>query len=207
MARICSDACNGCGRCCHAMTDTIHLDPYDIQMLTQGLHKSFDALLQEGRIGIHMEEGLVLPNLRMEDTAEGKGMGKCTFLQEDGRCSIHGIRPGYCRLFPLGRDYNADTHTFRYFIVDNGCEMPDRYKVQISKWLDLPRLSRYEQYVCDWHYFIKDVQNKTERSDDAEFNRRLNLFILKVFYQTPFDPSRDFYPQFDLRLREARTVL
>ena len=36
---------------------------------------------------------------------------------------------------------------------------------------------------------------------------QLNLFILKVFYETPFDSNRDFYEQFDLRLKEAKTVL
>ena len=25
----------------------------------------------------------------------------CTFLDENGRCSIHPFRPGICRLFPL----------------------------------------------------------------------------------------------------------
>ena len=27
MAKIYCEKCNGCGECCHGMTDTIHLDP------------------------------------------------------------------------------------------------------------------------------------------------------------------------------------
>ena len=33
MAKIYCEKCNGCGDCCHGMTDTIHLDPYDIYLL------------------------------------------------------------------------------------------------------------------------------------------------------------------------------
>ena len=34
--------------------------------------------------------------------------GACGFLADDGRCSIHMLRPGICRLFPLARDYSDD---------------------------------------------------------------------------------------------------
>ena len=239
MAKICSPACNGCGKCCHAMTDTIHLDPYDINALENGLHQSFPELLNRGSIAFHEEDGLILPHLRMEDTREGEGRGRCTFLSEDGRCSIHEFRPGYCRLFPLGRNYETSTHTFQYFVVGGGCDMPGRYKVRINKWLGIPNLPRYESFVSEWHYYIRDIKEKiagysqdaagqiaasentashdaalpdttsqnTAGNPNESYIRQLNLFILKVFYETPFDSNRDFYEQFDLRLKEARTVL
>ena len=44
MAKIYCEKCNGCGDCCHGMTDTIHLDPYDIYLLCSGLQTTFQQL-------------------------------------------------------------------------------------------------------------------------------------------------------------------
>ncbi len=202
MAKVYCAKCEGCGKCCHGMTDTIHLDPYDVDMLTKGLGKTFEQLMGS-TIALHNEAGLVLPHLRMEDGENGA----CPFLGADGRCTIHAIRPGYCRLFPLGRDYSQETHTFRYFVTDNGCDMPGKMKVRISKWLGIPDLPRYEKFVTNWHYYIKDVKKVMEGSDDAAFRESLNMFLLKVFYETPYDEKEGFYYWFDKRLEKARSVL
>ena len=202
MAKIYCEKCKGCGDCCHGMTDTIHLDPYDIYLLCSGLQTTFQQLLDSGRIALHVEDGLTLPHLKMPDSPGSA----CTFLSSDGRCEIHPFRPGLCRLFPLGRDYDAQTKTFQYFIVDNGCPMPGKMKVKIDKWIGIKDLATYEKFVADWHYFVLDVKAKLTASDES-FARALNLFILKVFYLTPYEPSREFYELFYMRLKEARTVL
>lgn len=209
MARIYCEKCNGCGDCCHGMGDTIHLDPWDIHHLGSGLHKSFDEML--GReIALCEEEGLLVPYLLMAEDQKPslrqyETPGVCSFLGPDGRCTIHSFRPGYCRLFPLGRNFDQDTHTFRYFIVENGCDMPGKMKMQISKWLGIPDLPRYEQYICDWHYFRKDVQKKIAASPDLA--KPLNLFILKVFFQTPYGEEKNFYDTFYIRLNAAQSAL
>lgn len=207
MAKIYCAKCNGCGDCCHGMTDTIHLDPYDIYMLSSGLGQSFEELHASGAIALHAEDGMILPHLKMADGPEGA----CPFLGADGRCRIHAFRPGLCRLFPLGRDYDADTHTFRYFIVDNGCPMPGKMKVKISKWIGIPDLADYEQYIAEWHYFCRDAKSMLTSSSDAKYNEQWNLFVLKVFYVTPYvipeDGSQNFYSLFHMRLQQARSVL
>lgn len=207
MAKIYCEKCNGCGDCCHGMTDTIHLDPWDVHQLTNGLGKQFEELQAEGILALHAEGGMILPYLCMCEDGEGA----CPLLAADGRCSIHPFRPGYCRLFPLGRDYDAETKTFQYFIVDNGCDMPGKMKVKISKWLGIPELPRYERYVADWHYFCRDVKVYMEKAEDEAFVRQLNLFLLKVFYLTPYvvpgDGTKDFYDLFEMRLRQARSVI
>jgi len=189
------------------MTDTIHLDPYDINALENGLHQSFPELLNRGSIAFHEEDGLILPHLRMEDTREGEGRGRCTFLSEDGRCSIHEFRPGLCRLFPLGRNYDPTTLSFSYFVVPDGCDMPGKAKIRISKWLGVPDLPRYEKFVADWHFYVRDVQAVLARTQDPASRSALTKFVLQVFFVTPYDPSRDFYELFSMRLNEARTVL
>ena len=82
------------------MEDTILLDPYDMYRMAGGLQKTFDQLLEEQKIELNLSGGLILPNLRMEVDS-----GRCVFLNGTGRCSIHKIRPGICRIFPLGRVY------------------------------------------------------------------------------------------------------
>ena len=207
MAKIYCEKCNGCGDCCHGMTDTIHLDPWDVHQLTAGLGKDFEELRAGGILALHTEEGMILPHLCMHENGEGA----CPLLTADGRCSIHPFRPGYCRLFPLGRDYDAATQTFRYFVVDNGCDMPGKMKMKISKWLGIQGLPRYERYVSEWHYFCRDVKRYMKTAEDEDFVRQLNLFLLKVFYLTPYvvpeDGSRDFYDLFEMRLRQARGVI
>lgn len=199
MARIYCEKCNGCGDCCHGMTDTIHMDPYDVDQFTRNLHRSFQQMLDH-EIGLHVEEGMILPHLRFSHDV-------CPFLDTEGHCTIHAFRPGFCRLFPLGRDYDAATRTFRYFIVDAGCDMPGKVKVRISRWLGIPDLPRYEQFVADWHYFCRDVKAAIARRNDPDYTARLNQFLLTVFYLTPYAPAQDFYRLFYLRLDQARSVL
>ena len=61
-----------------------------------------EALLVE-KLELHVVEGIILPNLNMQEREQGKEV--CGFLNEEGRCSIHPYRPGICRIFPLGRYY------------------------------------------------------------------------------------------------------
>ena len=107
MVKLGCNDCMGCHSCCEGMEDTIVLDPYDIYRLTKNLDLDFTRLMQ-GRIALHVEEGLILPHLAMDEET-----GACSFLNEEGRCSIHAHRPGICRLFPLGRIY--EDGGFSYF--------------------------------------------------------------------------------------------
>ena len=91
--------CQGCSACCQGMGDSIKLDPLDVYRLETNLGLTFEELMNS-HMELHITEGSILPNLRMQGTKE-----RCTFLNEEGRCVVHGFRPGLCRLFPLGRYY------------------------------------------------------------------------------------------------------
>ena len=94
----CQD-CKGCSDCCRGMGDSVVLDPYDVYRLSRGLNKSQEELLG-GILELGVADGNILPHLAMKGPEE-----KCIFLNEEGRCSIHPLRPGFCRLFPLVRYY------------------------------------------------------------------------------------------------------
>lgn len=199
MAKIACRSCSGCGACCRDMGDSIHLDPYDLYLLTENLGRSFSDLLNVS-IGLRPREGLVLPHLLMKESSQG--LPCCTFLDREGRCSVHSFRPGLCRLFPLGRDY--DGTSFSYFIVEGGCAMPGKSKVRISSWLGYDDLASYEAFTSRWHYFVKDMQQILRQSDDPEASRQLALYILQKFYVQPWDPDRGFFTEFEERLSLIR---
>ena len=97
----CQD-CKGCSDCCQGMGDTVILDPLDVHRLCAGLKKLPEELLGSV-LELGVTDGNILPHLAMKGTEE-----RCVFLNTEGRCSIHDIRPGFCRLFPLGRYYTED---------------------------------------------------------------------------------------------------
>ena len=184
---------------CRGMGSSILLDPLDVHRLRMHLGKSFDELLEEA-LELRMVDGTILPNLRMAGSREA-----CVFLSGEGRCGIHAARPGICRLFPLGRYY--EEHKFRYFLQVHECSKTNRSKVKVKKWIDTPSPRQYEKFVTDWHYFLEDAERLVAESQGTDSPRNLNLYILQNFYRKPFDGERDFYVQFDVRLREARCLM
>lgn len=191
----CQD-CKGCSACCRGMGTSIVLDPLDIYRLTVHSGRSFQEFLAAG-VELNLADGLILPNLEMKGEEE-----RCAFLDGNGRCSIHAYRPGICRLFPLGRFY--EDGGFRYFLQTNECQKENRTKVKVRKWIDTPDIGQNEQFVSDWHYFLKKLRNAVKKEQDAETIRKISLYLLKQFYMLPYEPERDFYGQFYQRFEAAK---
>lgn len=190
MVRISSSACAGCGACCRGMGDTIVLDPYDVWQLTAGLGKSFEELLGAG-IDLHVEEGVILPHLMMREDTRA-----CFFLGQDGKCVIHAHRPGICRLFPLGRQF--DEKKTSYFIVPEGCVKGGLTKVRIDKWLGIPDLPAYEQFKARWHALVRTLGARIAAEPSEETRRNINLYFLQTFYMTSYgsaDSADQFYAE------------
>lgn len=195
----CSD-CKGCSDCCHGMGDTIQLDPFDIFRMENGIGKSFEVLLKEGLITLSVIDGMILPHIAMQGEKEA-----CGFLDEEGRCSIHPYRSGICRLFPLGRIY--ENGGFSYFLQTNQCSRQNRTKVRIKSWLDTPETAKYEKYICDWHYFLKNMTAYILEKDSEERAKKVNMFVLQNFYVMSFQKNKDFYEQFEDRLCATKKVI
>ena len=127
MVKAYCNECKGCHACCEGMGNSIILDPLDVSRLTKETGKSFEALLAD-TIELNVVDGLILPNIKMVN-------GTCTFLNAEGRCGIHAARPGFCRLFPLGRYY--EDGGFKYFLQIHECDRAGKVKVKVSKWIDI----------------------------------------------------------------------
>lgn len=198
MVKADTNHCQGCSVCCHGMGTSIVLDPLDIHSLTSYLGKSMEELLSCA-LELNVVDGIILPNLSMKGQEEA-----CSFLNSEGRCSIHEARPGICRLFPLGRFY--DNNTFQYFLQVQECEK-NRTKVKVKKWLDIPNLKAYEEYISTWHYFQKDLQQRLQEKNQEEFTKQVNMYVLQKFYLQPFSQDADFYTEFYQRIRKAKEEL
>lgn len=192
----CND-CKGCSACCHGMGTSIILDPLDIYRLTGNLNCTFEELLAD-KIELNVVDGIIMPNLKMVEESEN-----CAFLNEEGRCRIHAFRPGFCRLFPLGRVY--ENHSFQYFLQVHECKKENKTKIKVRKWIDTPDLKNNEQFVTDWHYFLKDLQNIIKSTENDALIKNISMYVLKNFYMTPYDSATGFYEQFQERLQEGKT--
>lgn len=199
MVKADCQACKGCWDCCQGMGESIVLDPMDAYRLCLGTGQAMTELLQD-KLELHVVDGVVLPNLKLAGQKE-----TCSFLNNQGRCSIHPYRPGICRLFPLGRIY--EDGGVKYFLQIHECRKKERAKVKVKKWIDIPESRKYEQFVVDWHYFLLDLQEQMARLKEETFDREANMTVLNRFYLTPYDLDGDFYEQFYGRLKEVRREL
>lgn len=177
MVKTDTAGCIGCHKCCTGMGSSIVLDPYDVWQIKNSLKKSFQELLSDGMIELNMVDGLILPNLKMDNS------DRCAFLDCDGRCSIHKIRPGICRIFPLGRVYeNGD---FKYFLQKDQCIKENRSKIKIKKWIDINNISENHRFIKEWHNFIKSVGDRNISLRDAGRGEKVNhiaMYVLNEFF-------------------------
>lgn len=199
MVRADCQGCAGCSDCCRGMGESIIVDPYDAMLLEKGCSGSFGELLEK-HLELHVEEGLILPNLRMDQKTD-----RCTFLDAAGRCSIHAFRPGLCRLFPLGRIY--ENGSFRYYLQRYECKNTNRSKIKVSKWLEIPELGKYENYITKWHYLLKDMQKQITRLQDDQFTKDISMYLLNAFYVEMFDGIDTFFEEFEDRYQKMCKLL
>ena len=187
------EECKGCSDCCKDMGDSILLDPYDVFMLTVHLKRTFESFLDQ-EISLGVIHQVILPHLKM-----CQEQLNCSFLSEDGRCKIHSIRPGFCRLFPLGRIYENDS--FHYFHQNTACTKGGKSKTKNKKWLGIPNLSAYEAFILSWHDLLKEMENKGNELG-FEWQSAHNVKMLQLFFQLPYDENRDFFEQYYERLHQ-----
>ena len=182
--------CMGCSSCCRDMGDSILLDPYDVFQL-QKTGKNIQELMAGGAVALTVWEGMILPHLQMNEAT-----GACSFLSEEGRCSIHECRPGICRLFPLGRNYSDGK--MNYFLLEQACENHSRSKIKVSRWLGIEPAEDYHRFVLEWHDFRHEMLDILSEAEEEQA-KQLKLYLLKTFFLMPYETKTDFYPQFAKR--------
>ena len=191
--------CVGCHDCCTGMGDTIVLDPFDVWNLKQVTGQTMQQLLESGKISLGVQDGLVLPHIQMSPDTDA-----CPFLNSEGRCSIHESRPGMCRLFPLGRNY--EDGKMNYILLEGQCSKTQRSKVKVSQWIGVKPAARYHAYVLAWHDFRKKIVSLFEQGEEEEI-KSLTLYVLQTFYFTLEAPKDAFFDVFLQKLEYVQQVL
>ena len=203
----CND-CNGCCSCCYGMGDTIIQDPYDLfnfcshMRVAGGQRVTFELLISEdGPWELSYQDGVTLPNIKMVED------GHCPFLGENGRCSIHPIRSGLCRLFPLARVFEPDK-TLSYLILNSelGCKKLKNGAdpVLISNWIGIEDLEQYESFQINWHDIKLRVSELCAKLS-LDRAQKLRQQLLDTFYMKSYD--RDFYEDFNRRSKVFNEIV
>lgn len=181
MAKLGCNDCEGCSACCKGMGNSVVLDPYDAWRLAKGLRVPFASLIG-AKVMLSVVDGLILPSLNMETES-----GNCPFLNQEGRCNIHAIRPGICRLFPLGRYYHENG--FSYVLMTGECRKENRTKVKIEKWLGEENLPAYEAFVIKWRKLLQEKRAllaEAARSYTGEqglvVQKKISMELLQEYY-------------------------
>lgn len=189
--------CNGCSDCCCDVGDLVVLTPFDVYEIVNYLDVEFDELLGD-KIELRENNKVLLPYLKMQDDNKN-----CSFLNKDGRCTIHSKRPNICRLFPLGRVYNDDN--FKYFLQVGNCPKENLKDVKVSEWIGIENYDNNKKFILEWHKFIKALTFRLKFVRDEKELEEINQILLDSCYR--INIKEDFYSVFLKHLSEVKNRL
>ena len=189
--------CNGCSDCCKDVGDLVVLTPFDIYEMTTYLNADFDKLLGD-KILLRENNKITLPYLKMQDKNKN-----CSFLDKNGRCTIHSKRPNICRLFPLGRVYQDND--FKYFLQVDNCPEEELKDVKVADWINIENYNENKKFILEWYKFIKALTFRLKFVRDEKEIAHINEILLDNFYRVKID--NDFYKSFEELLPKVKNKL
>ncbi len=194
----CQD-CIGCCDCCTGMGDTIVLDPYDLWNFKKHTGQSMQQLIENGTVSLTVVNGLVLPHIQMNRETD-----RCPYLNEQGRCSVHSFRPGMCRLFPLGRNY--EDGKLNYILLKDECKKNNRSKIKVSQWIGVQPARQYHEFVLRWHDFRKYLASLFEGAEETQI-KEVTMYVLQTFFFLFDAPEGEFFTVFFQKMDAVEAVL
>lgn len=189
--------CDNCSDCCKDVGELVVLTPFDIYEMKSYLNIDFDSLVGY-KIELRENNKIYLPYLKMKESNK-----ECSFLNEEGRCTIHSNRPNICRLFPLGRVYQDDT--FKYFLQVGNCPKQNLKDVKVSEWINIENYDLNKRFILDWYKFIKALTFRLKFVRDEAELKEINEYLLDSFYR--IEIKEDFYEVFNNQLIKAKDKL
>ena len=122
---------------------------------------------------------------------------------------IHAFRPGFCRLYPLGRIY--EDGSFSYFLQVYECPHPNKSKVKIRKWLGIENLPAYEAFVLKWHDVLEETRKEaaaiSSQSDLAGYMTGTTSPGAQMIHSKLSNSDSDLKPVSDYMLNEGYDYL
>lgn len=199
MVKAGTSGCDGCSACCHDVGDLVVLTPFDVYEIVNHLNVSFDELLID-KLELRENNKMMLPHLKMHGDSK-----RCSFLNVEDRCVIHGHRPNICRLFPLGRVYEEDD--FKYFLQVDSCIKPNLEQVKVKDWIGIENYQQNKAFILSWHHLLKALAFRIKFIRDDEERDEVNKYLLDTFYRMTVKDGEDFYSEFLKCLPEAKNWL
>jgi len=191
--------CDGCSACCHDVGELVVLTPFDVYEMVSCLNVSFDELLID-KLELRENNKIVLPHLKMNGDSK-----RCSFLDIENRCIIHGHRPDICRLFPLGRVYEDDD--FKYFLQVGSCMNPNLEKVKVKEWIGIKNHHENKAFILAWYRLLKALAFRLKFVRDDQELDAINKYLMDIFYRITLKDEEDFYSAFLRGLPEAKNQL
>ncbi len=192
--------CEGCNDCCCDVGELVVLTPFDIYEMVNYLGVGFDELLGN-QIKLRENNKILLPYLNMQDDSKKR----CSFLNEEDRCTIHAKRPNICRLFPLGRVYKDDD--FKYFLQVGNCSKENLNDVKVKEWVGIESYDENKKFILDWYKLIKALTFRLKFVMDENEIKEINEILLDEFYRIKIDEEENFYSVFTKNLPSIKSRL
>lgn len=191
--------CDGCNDCCRDVGELVVLTPFDVYEMVTYLGVEFDELVGQN-IELRQNNKILLPYLKMNDDNKN-----CSFLNKEGRCTIHSKRPNICRLFPLGRVYKDDD--FKYFLQVGNCPKEDLKDIKVRQWVGIDNYDENKKFILEWYKFIKALTFRLKFVRDEKEIEEINKTLLDNCYRVEIEEGKDFYSTFMKNLPEVKNKL
>lgn len=198
--------CVRCGRCCLNREDVV-LEPADAFRIAKALKEEsiFSFIEKYCKIKIGYSSNMPLVVLLPQ------GLDKrCPFL-ENGKCSIHHVKPAVCAMFPIGRtirvlpkDYGKTitAKQVKYFFFDPHCG--DKSEVHtVREWLRDFNIRTNDEYcffqTCNIRFTLTFAKAYEKISE--EMVEKIQQLIISKYY-LEFDLKKDFFKQFKKNMHD-----
>ena len=194
--------CRRCGKCCKNQ-DTILFSPWDIFRIGKKVGKSPATVIKDyTEVYVGHQSRIPVVHLLMQGRKNS-----CPFLTEEGRCSIHDVKPTVCALYPLGR---VITSEIPGEALDGGAENIVRYILSgqcgsvkkthtVREWLASFGIPEHDEFFYLWTGMQLKLSLLIRELEDRGVPSKALHPIWNVIFTglyTAYDTEQEFMPQF-----------
>ena len=191
--------CTACGKCCKNRDDII-LNPFDLYRMAKHLHMKIEDVAAK-YCAYCVGKNSRLPILYVDM----KG-GDCPFLK-DGKCIIHGAKPGVCELYPLGRIWSSDGDKISYFLQPVDCGLKEGEHTA-EEWMSRTGIEESEKAFIQWQKMIVPLMEKMELFKTAPYMIiEITARYLLNFMYLNYDTEKELGPQMEKHTADALDFL
>lgn len=195
--------CRRCGKCCKNQ-NTILFSPWDVFRIAKKTGKIPSAVVRDyTEVYIGPQSRIPVVHLLMK----GK-KNACPLLTEEGRCSIHDIKPTVCALYPLGRvvtseapgqALDGDAENIVRYILSGQCGSAKKTNT-VREWLASFGIPENDEFFYLWTGIQLKLSLLIRELEDKGASIKALQPIWNVIFTglyTAYDTEQKFMPQFE----------